>query len=172
MILHAYTNTPEGNWYPWLKNELENRGYEVWVPLIPTMESKLPDLEAMLKMILKQGFVDKNTVVIGHSLGSVLTLRLAEQVKFEKGILLAGWDMDDLDPRDASFWKNKLDHEKIKANVPMWIVPISDNDPYVSVYMTERMAERLGGKAIKMGKKGHFCKDDGVKEVKEILEFV
>lgn len=172
LILHAYTDTPEGNWYPWLRAELEKRGYEVWVPLLPTMDGPKPDMRPMLEMILKRQFVGKDTVVIGHSLGALLALRLAEQVSFKTGVVLAGWDINDLDPRDEYFWPNNLDHALIRQNVPEWIVPISDNDPYISFYMTERMAERLGGKVIKMGARGHFCTDDGVSEVREILEFV
>ena len=172
LILHAYTDTPEGNWYPWLKEELENRGYEVWMPELPTMDSKKPDMRPMLEVILKRKFVDKDTVVVGHSLGALLVLRLAEHVSFKTGIVLAGWDINDLDLRDEYFWPNNLDHALIRRNVPEWIVPISDNDPYISFYMTERMAERLGGKVIKMGRKGHFCTDDGVTEVSQILEFV
>ena len=172
LILHAYTDTPERNWYPWMKAELEKRGYEVWVPPLPTMESSKPDMRPMLELIMKRKFVDQETVVIGHSLGALLTLRLAEKVSFNKGIVLAGWDINDLDPRDEYFWPNNLDHALIRRNVPDWIVPISDNDPYISFYMTERMAERLGGTVIKMGLSGHFCTSDGVTEVPEILKFV
>lgn len=165
-------DTPDGQWYPWLKTELEKRGYEVWVPFLPTMDGPHPDMEKMLKMVAEKNFVDTETIVIGHSLGSVLALRLAERVTYNLGVLLAGWDINDLDPRDSLFWPNNLDHEKIRANVPDWVVPISDNDPYISFYATERMAERLGAKVIKMGKKGHFCTGDGVTEVPEIMEFV
>lgn len=172
LILHSYTNTPEGNWYPWLKVELEKRGYEVWVPQLPTMEGPKPDMEVMLRAIMERDWVDEETVVVGHSLGAVLTIRLAERVKFFQGIVLAGWDFDDLDPRDELFWPSKIDFQKVKSNVLRWIVPISDNDPYVSAYMTERMAERLGAKVIKMGQRGHFCTGDGVTEVPEILEWV
>lgn len=75
LILHAYTNTPEGNWYPWLKSELEKKGYEVWTPLLPTMDSPKPNMKVMLKVILEKKFVDSDSVVVGHSLGSLLALR-------------------------------------------------------------------------------------------------
>ena len=172
LILHAYQDNPGGNWYPWLEGELEKKGHEVWIPPLPTMDRPQPDMEPMLKIILDKGFVDQDTIVVGHSLGAVLTVRLAERVRFKEGILLAGWDFDDLDPRDDLFWPNPIDHEKAKQNVSAWIVLISENDPYVSSYMTQRMAERLGGKAIMLGKKGHFCTNDGVVEIPEILDFV
>jgi predicted alpha/beta hydrolase family esterase len=172
LMLHSWYGGATKGWCPWLKSELENKGYKVWIPTLPTMDSPQPDMEPMLKVIFDKKFVDEDTVVVGHSLGAVLAIRLAERVKFRVGIVLAGWDFDDLDPRDDLFWPNPIDHERVRLNVPTWIVPISENDPYISPYMTERMAERLGGKAIMMGKKGHFTKNDGVTEVREILEFV
>ena len=173
LILHAWFQTPDTNWYPWLKNELEKNGYEVWIPDLPTMPTKNPDMEMMLKFILDKGFVDKDTIVIGHSLGSVLALRLAERIGFKKGILLAGWDYNDLTPEHQNFWVKMTDHATIKKNVPEWVGLVSDNDPYVTKTIAHEMVARLDGKPIDVGPKGHFlAKDDGVTEVPEILEFV
>jgi len=173
LILHAWFQTPESNWYPWLKGELEQRGYEVWVPELPIMPTDQPDMEAMLKFVMERDFVDADTVVIGHSLGSVLALRLAERIAFRKGILLAVWDFNDLTPEHASFWPNMIDHAKIKENVKEWIFPISDNDPYVTPAIAKEVAGRVNGRVVEMGKRGHFLtKEDGVSEVREILEFV
>lgn len=172
VILHAWFGNPEADWYPWLKSELEKKGYEVWVPKLPTMEGKSPEMETMLKFVIEKGFVDEKTVVIGHSLGSVLTLRLAERIKFGKGIVFAAWDYNDLTPEHQSFWKTMMDHALIKKNVPEWIVPISDNDPYVTKFIAHEVAERIKAKAIEVGPKGHFLKKDGVETVPEILEYV
>lgn len=172
LILHAWFSSPETNWYGWLKGELEKKGYEVWVPEIPTMGGDTPDMETMLKFIIEKNFVDKDTVVIGHSLGSVLTLRLAERVKFAKGILFAAWDYNDLTPEHQSFWQTMMNHTLIKQNVSEWVGLISDNDPYVTKIIAHEVIARLGGKAVDVGPKGHFGKDDGISEVKEILEFV
>ena len=117
LILHAWFSKPEDNWYSWLMSELEKKGYEVWVPELPTMPTNAPDMETMLKFILEKNFVDGETVVIGHSLGSVLALRLAERIKFGKGILLAAWDYNDLTPEHQSFWQTMMDHKKILSNV-------------------------------------------------------
>ena len=92
VILHAWFATPGSDWYPWLKTQLEKKGYEVWVPELPTMPTKSPDMEPMLKFIIEKNFVDKETIVIGHSLGSVLAMRLAERIGYKKGILFAAWD--------------------------------------------------------------------------------
>lgn len=172
VILHAWYGSPEAEWYPWLKTELEKKGFEVLVPELPTMPTKSPDMETMLKYIIDGRFVDENTVVIGHSLGSVLALRLAERVKFRQGILLAGWDYNDLTPEHQTFWKNMMNHELIKKNVAEWVTIISDNDPYVTKFIAHEMADRLGAKTVDAGMKGHFLTKDGVTEVNEVLDFV
>ena len=173
LVLHAWYANPESDWYPWLKSELEKKGYEVWSPELPTMPTSSPDMETMLKFILEKKYVDEGTVVIGHSLGAVLELRLAERVKFGKGILLAAWDYNDLTPEHQSFWQTMMNHELIKKNVTEWVALISDNDPYVTKIIAHEMAARIGAKAVDVGTKGHFlAKDDGVSEVTQILEFL
>ncbi|EKD80539.1 MAG: hypothetical protein ACD_40C00059G0003 [uncultured bacterium] len=173
LILHSWFSHPEDNWYPWLKSELEKKGYEVWAPELPTMPTKAPDMETMLKFVIGKNFVDESTVVIGHSLGAVLALRLAGRIAFNKGILLAAWDYNDLTPEHASFWHDMMNHSQIKENVKEWVFPISDNDPYVTSAIAKEVAGRVNGRVVEVGKKGHFLtKEDGVTEVSEILEFV
>lgn len=173
LILECWYGSPTGDWYPWLKAELEKNGYEVWVPQIPTFEGNAPDLETAIKFIAEKNFVDKDTVVIGHSLGTLLTMRLAERMQFSQAILLAAWDYNDLTPEHKSFWTNMIDHDLCKKNVAKWSVLISDNDPYVTKILAGEVADRFGAVKIYVGAKGHFlAKDDGVTEVPEILPLV
>jgi len=53
LILHCLHNKPENHWYPWLKKELETKGYEVALPELPTMNTDLPDLAQQLKVAEK-----------------------------------------------------------------------------------------------------------------------
>ena len=39
IILHGTMGSPEGNWFPWLKSQLEN-DYNVYVPRFPTPDNQ------------------------------------------------------------------------------------------------------------------------------------
>lgn len=169
LILHAWYSNSSKNWYLWVKTELEKVGREVLIPELPTMDTDLPDMNLQLKTV-KQ-FIDKNTLVIGHSLGAVLGLRLAETTGFEKLFLVSGWDFDDLTKEHQLFWSSKIDHEKIKENVREIYVISSDNDPYFTAFQAEEMSKRLNGKFILIKGAGHFTVKDGVTNISQIVSY-
>ena len=79
LIIHGTEGYPEENWFPWLKQELEKRGYEVFVPQFPS-PPKVPAKIAEWFDVLKnyEQHVNGDTIIIGHSLGGVFTLRILE----------------------------------------------------------------------------------------------
>lgn len=172
LILHAWYNTPDKHWYPWLKKELESRGYTVYLPEIPTMNSASPDLATQMAFIKKTVPLDESFVVIGHSLGTLLALRLAEKHSFSGMILISGWDYDDLTVEHASFWPDKLSHSAIGKNVGKILVTSTNNDPYMTDFSMKEMAKRLGAECLFIKDAGHFTKEYGRTEIPELLPFL
>ena len=173
LILHSWYGNPEGDWYPWLKTELENRGYQVFIPILPTMDTDLPDMDLQIKAIKETLMVDQETLIIGHSLGSVLALRLAEIMPVGKLILVACWDFNDLTSGHESYWSNLINHQKIKSNVKEIVCISSDNDPYITGLQSEEMSKRFNEKYILIKGAGHFSKDrDNISQIPEILDFI
>ena len=73
-IIHGSYGSPEENWFPWLKSDLEKLGCRVYVPRFPTPEKQ--SLEKWLDVFKEyDGFVDSETIFIGHSLGPAFILR-------------------------------------------------------------------------------------------------
>jgi uncharacterized protein len=161
ILLHAWYDTPLDHWYPWLKTKLEKKGYTVLIPVLPTMASSSPDPEPMIHTVVPLLALDGSTSLIGHSLGSILALHIAEKHKLQKLILTAAWDFDDLTPEHAPFWKTKTDHQAIIRNVSSITCIGSSNDPYISHYQQEGMAKRLDAKFIEIPGGRHLTKEDG-----------
>jgi predicted alpha/beta hydrolase family esterase len=170
LILISWYGTPESDWLPWLKKQLEKKGYEVAIPDLPTVRTDLPDMEQMLSLL----HVSEDTLVIGHSLGALLGLRLAERQKFLKLVLVSGWDFDDgLAPEHRLFWPNKINHKKITENVHEFVVIHSDNDPYTPTQVAKDMCQKLGGTFVLVPNGGHLSQKQGNKtELPEVLPFI
>ncbi len=76
LIIHGTKGSPESNWFPWLKQELQNHGMVI-VPKFPTPDWQ--NLDAWLS-VAKQalaGCEPQKTIVIGHSIGATTALRMA-----------------------------------------------------------------------------------------------
>lgn len=80
LILHGAGNNSYGNWFPWLKKVLEGKGYRVWVPDLPNSDA--PDQDNWTDFILsnKNWHFNKDSIIIGHSAGAALILRLLEKL--------------------------------------------------------------------------------------------
>ncbi|EKE06021.1 MAG: hypothetical protein ACD_19C00117G0002 [uncultured bacterium] len=173
LILIGWYSKSGDNWYPWLQEEFEKKGYQVSIPNLPTMNTKLPDMQKQIDFITNNCKIDQDTVIVGHSLGAVLALRLAEKYKYRKMFLIAGWDFDDLTSEHRLFWSNKMNHTKIKKNVKGIYVVSSDNDPYTTAITAEGMNKRLGGKFILVKGAGHFTKKFGnISKIPVITNYV
>lgn len=170
LILYAWYDNPKSHWYPWAKHELEKKGYTVLIPELPTMNTDLPDMEKQLRSIENLHIIDPNTMLIGHSLGCLLALRIAEKIVYKKMILVAGWDFDDgTTPGHKLFWPNNIDHAAIKTHVKDIYCLSSDNDPYTPTAQVEDMSKRLNGTFMLVKGAGHFTTKDGRTNIPELL---
>lgn len=72
IILHGTLGSPDGNWFQWLKNELEQRGLTVWLPQLPHPEQ--PSLQEWQQYVQKECpfAINEETLIVGHSSGAVL----------------------------------------------------------------------------------------------------
>lgn len=172
LILQGWYCKPEANWYPWLAKELTAKGYEVFVPDLPTIHTEMPNMDEQISFIENLLTIDEHTIIFGHSIGSLLGLRLAEKYSFHKLFLIAGWDFDDLTEGHKLFWPNKINHDKIKQHIKEIYCISSDNDPYTTAFTTEVMSKRLNAKFILIKGAGHFTTQFGISKIPEILPFV
>lgn len=157
-IFHGTGGSPEGNWFPWLKQQLINQGIEVFVPKFPTPEGQ--SLKAWLKVFEKyQNKVTQETIFVGHSMGPGFIFRLLEksQVKIKGAILASPFigflDNEWFDNLNKTFIDHPFNWEKIKKNCPRFAILSGDNDPYVAIKQPESVRDGVAKKLIDEGKR-------------------
>ena len=170
LILHGAGNSPQGNWFSWLKQELEKRKYKVWLPDLPN--SDVPNVEGWLNTIFsnKEWQFNNESVIIGHSAGATLILRilerLPEQLKIQKSILVAGIVRLGTKPEYFQYKKSLVEQpfnwEKIKKSCHRFYFVCSDNDPYECGFdQAQIMQKQLGGEIVFRPGEAHFNLEKG-----------
>lgn len=174
-IIHGWEASPDSNWFPWLKTELENRGIEVVVPQMPnTMHPNSSDWLAYLQKIV--GTCDENTYFVGHSLGVIAILQYLETLSKDQkaggAVLVAGF-VEDIDFDELkSFVEKPLNFKKIKGSVNQIVAIHSDNDPYVPLKHGEILRDQVDAELIVIPNAGHLVRGSGYFEFPEVLESV
>jgi len=176
-LIHGWEGYPENCWFPWLRKELENRGFQVFVPAMPNPEE--PEIESWvnkLNNITKK--LDDDTYFVGHSIGCQAIMRYLQTINNNVGgiIFVAGWfNLPCLETKEekriAKPWlEMPIDTERIKKLSKNIIAIFSDDDPDVPLSDSELFKSRLNAKIIIEHNKGHFSDDAGVKELPIVLK--
>lgn len=175
-IFHGTEGYPEENWFPWLKEKLEAKGYKVFVlqfPSPPIVSSKISEWFEVLNKY--EEYLNEDSILIGHSLGGVFALRALEKLKHSvKTVFLVGTPIG-VKPilnydRDSSFSGFDFDWFTIKANAKNFVVYQFDNDPYVSLGNGEQLAKELGVELTFVPNAGHFNAKAGYLSFPDLLE--
>lgn len=160
--------------FPWLKNELENQGIQVFIPPMPNVIiSHSADWVAAIKKAVDMP--DVKTYFVGHSLGVIAILRylesLTENEKIGGAVFVAGFAESIGYHKLENFFTTPLDYKKVKGQIIKKFVAIhSDNDTFVPKVESERLREKLGAELIVVSGAWHFDDSDGFKELPAALE--
>ncbi len=179
-IIHGWGRYPEEGWFPWLKKELENNGFEVQVPVMPNAdEPKIEEWVPFLERLV--GEPDEDTYLVGHSIGCQTILRylasLQGEVKLGGVVFVAGWgkkligvyDEDEIEI--ARPWvETPIDFENVKNHTKSIVAVFSDDDEFVSLDNLDAFKEKLGAKTFLEHEKGHINGEAGINELPVVLE--
>jgi hypothetical protein len=183
IIVHGWDGYPEEGWFPWLKKELEVRGFEVVIPQLPQADEPrinrwVPALAAVV------GTPDDETCFVGHSMGCQAIARylesLPEGVTAGGAVFVAGFFRrltnleDDQAVRDvAREWlETPLDLAVVRRRIKRCVALFSDNDPYVPLDNQEDFAKILEAKIVVKHGQGHFSGSTGTTELPAALEAI
>lgn len=185
-IIHGWGGYPEEGWFPWIKKELEQKGFEVFVPAMPNpAEPKIETWIPFLSQLV--GKSDSQTYFIGHSIGCQAVLRyietLPENIKIKGIVLVAPWmkldnqtieeEGEDVKRVSEPWTETPINFNKLKNNINKPIVIFSDNDKYVPLEENKKIfGTELGAKIIIEHNKGHFSGSDNVTELPSVLDSI
>ena len=158
VIVHGANGSPEENWFPWLKKELESKGIEVIIPQFPG--GKDQNFEQWLG-VFKADQLDEDTILVGHSLGVAFILRLLEHssCKVRACFLVAGFASrlnNKFDKITRTFVDQPFAWGTIQKNCKKFFVYASDNDPYVPMAKAKELGEKIHTAPILVKNAGHF----------------
>ena len=174
-IIHGAYGSPKENWYPWLKTELDKCGCRVFVPEFPTPENQ--NLENWLKAFEPyRQYVDKNSIVVGHSIGVSFLLTIIESLSkpIRAAFFVSGFvsllNNQSFDGINRSFVEKEFNWSLIKQNCNKFYIIHSDDDPYVSLEKARELSNRLGVPPFIMRYAGHFNEGSGYTKFDLLLQ--
>ncbi len=167
VLVHGWGGGPNGDWFPWLTEELQKTNLEIIAPQLPGTYN--PRIENWVPTLAKAVDVpDENTFFIGHSMGCQTIARylatLPKDIKIGGVIFVAGFfdslnedEYDAADKETAKLWlRAPLDLEVVKSHIQKSIYYISEDDPDVPILNKERFAKELNSEVIILNGYKHF----------------
>ncbi|HLD57803.1 MAG TPA: alpha/beta fold hydrolase [archaeon] len=190
VMFHGSFGSPEGNWFPELKEKLLHFGQEVIVPDFPvesweeltnnpekSLKQSLDSWLAAFDKIYKTFKKDDKLCFVGHSLGCLFILHAVSKynIKLDSVIFVSPfleklnkqWQIDLV---NKTFYKKDFDFEKLKALIPVSYVLYSDNDPYVDKKYPLDFAKSINSSPIFVKKAGHMNLEVNLNEFPLVYE--
>src|SRR3989338_7890463 len=175
-IIHGVYANPEANWFPWLKKQLESLGYEVIIPKFPTPLDQ--SLESWFRVFSQyENKINEETAMIGHSLCAAFILNYLEKTnkKIKAAFLVAGFYKllgNQYDEMNKTFVNKQFNWEEVKQSCGRIFVYGSDDDPYISMGVTNELAKNLNAELNVVHDGGHINKDSGYDTFPLLLECI
>ncbi|MGV8141183.1 MAG: RBBP9/YdeN family alpha/beta hydrolase [Candidatus Woesearchaeota archaeon] len=177
VIVHGWEGDVSKGWFPWLKKELESKGFKVIMEQMP--DSEAPDIEKWIPTLINlSGKIDDDTYFIGHSIGCQTIIRMLERLELDRvggAIFLAGWfdlneDTYKENPEKEEETRNialpwiytDIDFQKVQSKFPPGNITaiFSEDDPYVNISNAEMFKQKLGARILMEDGKKHFSESE------------
>ncbi len=160
VLLHGFHGSPDGIFFPWLKKQLDTRGLQYQAPQLPNTDN--PTEEEQVSFVLKNCKFDENTILLGHSLGCVVAMKVLEKLDKKIGglVLAGGFSSPEFKDKPRPFHNTfdwQFDYKKIKSSAGFVEILSDPNDYAVRIEQGRNLHKNLGGNFFEVaGTQPHF----------------
>lgn len=186
ILLHGWAGKSDNHWFPWMKKELEELGYEVFAPdltatRLPVLEDQLGDVEEIMANFWK------GDIVIGHSLGCQLGLHAIHKLELRNIKSIFVWpsfpgctemiDKNFAESVCGDAYDNLVEYNNEELELEdydnEYIICLSENDEFINLEAAEDyycMLENV--EFLEFEDKWHFNTASEVFEIPELMEYL
>lgn len=180
-IIHGWEGYPEEGWFPWLKKELEAKGFQVIVPFMPSAAK--PRIHTWVPALADVvGIANEETYFVGHSMGCQAIARYIETLpegrKVGGAIFVGGFfkrlmgleDNPAVMETDKHWLEAPLDLDKVGRSIKKSVAVFSTDDPWVPLDNKDDFKNKLNSEIVIVDGMKHFSGDDGIKKLPIVLQ--
>lgn len=174
IIVHGIGGNPGENWFPWLKQELKSKGFQVHIPHFP--DGNPLSFHAWLDAFHAYEYaLGKDCIVIGHSLGVAFLLSILRDFEAKAAFFVApawGKTNNEFTPAIAPIADRTFDWNQIRKNCKEFYIFHSDNDPYLPLERAETLSRHLQCDVTVIPGAGHFNAEAGYAEFPQLRDTI
>lgn len=179
-IIHGFNGDTIYTFGPYLRDELEKRGYNVIMPNFPIRSDAKYSVWASILDNYKKLF-DENTIVVCHSIGNPFIIKYLSENKLKAKLYVsvAGFcklftvpDREDLNKAFIDFQVNEDNINYCKSNIQHRYSLYSDNDHVIPFDILKNLIDNLNSNPIFISGVGHMGNRDNIHQLPQIIKIV
>lgn len=168
-LVHGSIGKPFENWFPWLESELTKVNVKCVIPTFPTPEwQEYEKWKRLMDYYVDAGIVNKDTILVGHSCGSIFLVHYIIERKIDVSglICFSGYNQfisgfEFMDNLNKSFYMD-VDNYDVRKYAEYVYAFYGDDDPNIPQNVLQDFANRIGAqKGNCIEKAGHFNTNAG-----------
>jgi predicted alpha/beta hydrolase family esterase len=176
-IVHGWGDKPGDHWMPWLKGQLEQKGFSVAAPALPNTEAPVID-EWVSYLDGEVGEAGEETYYVGHSIGCQTIMRHIERlpagVSVRGAAFVAPWfvlaGLSAEEEAIARPWiETPIEVAAVRSRLPELIAFFSSDDPWVTLDNIALFEQRLGARTHLLEGRKHIGVESGMTTFPELL---
>lgn len=179
ILLHGSFGSPFSNWIPYLRENIEKRGHDVYTPDFPTGigYQTFKNWSLIMESYLKSGILHENTIIYAHSIAPIFIIHflIEHNIKVKRLILICGFNNyfginEDYDTVNATMYCENIEQIHNLCNDIACLY--SDNDPYVSYEAEKDFATKVSTTSQVYKNGGHLNSESGYTEFKDLVNYI